>query len=536
MKPNGRILLWVMAIALIAMAGVTQRTSAQDQPVPPPSAPPQLSEDDLEKLVAPIALCPDPLLSVMLPASAYPLEVVQAARFVQNLGNVSQLDDQPWDDNVKAVAKFPTVIEYMDTNLQWTIQLGNAFVDQQMDVMNAIQVLRTKAQSLGTLQNTAQQLVIVTNAVVERDYQDQVIYVTNTVVEIQPANPEIIYVPVYNPIYVYYPPPGYVYYPYYAPPVYVRSTFISYRCDWYYGGVYFGRPGLIFWNGRGSYHPPYYPPPPGYHRPPPFRAPPNYRPPPSGGRPPGYPPPQKPPHGKPGSPGSGRPPGGSPGQPGSGGPSGPGGPPSKPPSGPGAPPRGDDTPRRWQPDQNRRQNPGSPSGDNSDSRGWRSQPTSPARPGNGSVGILPAPEKSAPEKRPAPGGPATGKPTAPGNQPGNGPGGNRPGNGNNGNRPTPPPNTGGNRPSSGNPPSNNRPSPPPASGNRREPSAGSGDGAFDGVGKGSDARNSSNRGAASRGGGSGGNGGGGRSGGGTGSGGARGGSGAGGGRPPGGRQ
>ena len=167
MKTNKSILLRAIAIALVVMAGMGQRMSAQEQPVPPPSAPAQLSEDELEKLVAPVALYPDPLLAVMLPASVYPLEIVQASRFVQNPGNLSQIDDQSWDDNVKAVAKFPTVIEYMDTNLQWTIQLGNAFVDQPADVMNAVQTLRAKAQSLGTLQSTPQQVVIVTNAVVD---------------------------------------------------------------------------------------------------------------------------------------------------------------------------------------------------------------------------------------------------------------------------------------------------------------------------------------------------------------------------------
>lgn len=283
MKTNQHLFLRALMIALITVAGLTQHMSAQEQPVPPPSAPPQLSEDELEKLVAPIALYPDPLIAIILPASAYPLEIVQAARFIQNPNNLNQLDDQSWDDNVKAVAKFPTVIEYMDTNLQWTIQLGNAFVDQQMDVMNAIQTLRTKAQSLGTLQSTPQQVVTVTNVVVEREYEDEVVYVTNTVVEIQPVNPQIVYVPVYNPVYVYYPPPGYVYYPSYAPPVYVVNTFSFYRCDWYYGGVYYGRSGLIFWTGRGAYHPPYYPRPPGFYRPPPYRPPPGYRPPPPGG-------------------------------------------------------------------------------------------------------------------------------------------------------------------------------------------------------------------------------------------------------------
>ena len=103
-------------VAVMVVLGMTLRTSAQDQvsqapqaqAVAPPSAPAQLSEADLEKLAQPIALYPDPLLALMLPASVYPLEIVQAARFVQDTNNIPQLDNQPWDSNVIAVAKYPT--------------------------------------------------------------------------------------------------------------------------------------------------------------------------------------------------------------------------------------------------------------------------------------------------------------------------------------------------------------------------------------------------------------------------------------------
>ena len=204
----------VAALASAVLASTAPAIAqTETQPAPPPSASAPRSAADLEKLVAPMALYPDPLIAIMLPAAAYPVEIVQAARFVANTNNLATLDDQPWDANVKAVAKFPTVIQYMSDELGWTAQLGQAFVQQPSELMDAIQSLRTQAQSAGTLQTTPQQLVIVTNAVVERTYENQIVFVTNTVVQIVPASPQVIYVPVYNPVVVYAPPPTYVYSP-----------------------------------------------------------------------------------------------------------------------------------------------------------------------------------------------------------------------------------------------------------------------------------------------------------------------------------
>src|SRR5271169_2394946 len=115
-------LLVVMAGALLGLiAPAMAQTDGGVQPAPPPSAPAQFSAADLEKLAAPMALYPDPLIAVMLPASAYPVEIVQAARFVANTNNLATLDDQPWDDNVKALAKFPSVLQYMSDELSWTV-------------------------------------------------------------------------------------------------------------------------------------------------------------------------------------------------------------------------------------------------------------------------------------------------------------------------------------------------------------------------------------------------------------------------------
>ena len=211
-------------------------------PAPPPSAPAQRSAADLEKLVAPIALYPDPLIATLLPASVYPLEIVQAARFVANTNNLAKLDEQPWDENVKAVARVPAVIQKMNDDLTWTMELGEAFLAQDKDVMDAIQNMRGKAQKAGTLQTTPQQVVTVTNMIVERTVEQQVVVVTNTIVQIQPSNPQVVYVPAYNPYTVYYPPPAYVYNPY-APLVTFAAgvavgAIIANNCNWYHGGCY----------------------------------------------------------------------------------------------------------------------------------------------------------------------------------------------------------------------------------------------------------------------------------------------------------
>ena len=214
-------------------------------PVPPPSAPAKLSAAELEKLLMPIALYSDALIATFLPASVYPLEIVQAARFLQDSNNVSKIDEQPWDDSVKAIAKIPAALKKMNDDLQWTIQLGEVFLNQDKDVMDMIQSLRMKAQKAGTLRTTEQQVVVVTNMVVETKVEERVVVVTNTIVQIQPspANPQVVYVPSYPPT-VYYPPPAYVYDPY-APLVTFAAgvavgAIIANNCDWGHGGCYWG--------------------------------------------------------------------------------------------------------------------------------------------------------------------------------------------------------------------------------------------------------------------------------------------------------
>jgi len=242
------LLLSCCLIGFTVSLGLPSAASAQSADAaaaaPPPPAPVQRSAADLEKLVAPIALYPDSLIATMLPAAVYPLEIVQAARFVRDTNNLAKLDAQPWDDSVKAVARVPDAIKKLNDDLPWTIELGEAFLAQDKDIMDAIQSMRGKAQKAGTLQTTPQQIVTVTNMIVEKTVEQKVVVVTNTVVQIQPASSSVVYVPTYNPYTVYYPPPAYVYNPY-APAVtfaagVAMGAIIANNCNWYGGGCYHG--------------------------------------------------------------------------------------------------------------------------------------------------------------------------------------------------------------------------------------------------------------------------------------------------------
>jgi hypothetical protein len=159
------------------------------QPAPTEDIP-LLSADQLDQLLAPIALYPDPLIAQILPASTYPIDIVKAARLVRSGASPDQIDQQDWDPSVKAVAHESSVIEMMDQSLDWTQQLGQAFIAQPDDVMQSIQRLRVQAQNVGNLVSTPQQLV----------------YVEDTYVRIVPANPDIIYVPTYDPSLIFYTP------------------------------------------------------------------------------------------------------------------------------------------------------------------------------------------------------------------------------------------------------------------------------------------------------------------------------------------
>jgi hypothetical protein len=175
--------------------------------------PPAFKPEEIEALVAPIALYPDSLLSQVLMASTYPLEVVQAARWVKANPNVKgeaavkAVESQPWDVSVKSLVAFPQALEPMNEKLDWTQKLGDAFLADQKAVLGAVQRLRQRADKSGNLKSTEQQKVIVEEAAPQQ-----------TVIKIEPTNPQVIYVPAYNPTVVYgawaYP----AYPPYYWPP------------------------------------------------------------------------------------------------------------------------------------------------------------------------------------------------------------------------------------------------------------------------------------------------------------------------------
>jgi hypothetical protein len=146
-----------------------------------------LTPEELDDLLAPIALYPDPLIAQILPASTFVDQIDEAARYVRQFGRSARLDDQPWDVSVKAVAHYPDVLYMMDQKYDWTVALGQAFIDQPQDVMDSIQNLRADAQAQGNLFSTREQQVI--------DDPDGI--------RIVPAAPQYVYVPVYDPQVVY---------------------------------------------------------------------------------------------------------------------------------------------------------------------------------------------------------------------------------------------------------------------------------------------------------------------------------------------
>ncbi len=251
----GKILTCVMA--LIVAAPLTAPAQQKGPPAP-------FKTEELDQLTAPIALYPDPLLAQILMASTYPLEVVQAARFVKENPNLKgdQLNEalkkEMWDDSVKSLVSFPQVLAMMDAKLEWTQKLGDAFLAQQKAVMDSVQRLRARAQAEGNLKSTSEQKVTVEPARAvpgavappPQGQPSQQVVVQQpppTVITIQPTNPQVVYVPTYNPTVVYgawpypaYPPPSYY------PPGYVAGTaMVSFaagvavgaavwgNCDWH---------------------------------------------------------------------------------------------------------------------------------------------------------------------------------------------------------------------------------------------------------------------------------------------------------------
>src|ERR1700690_4096869 len=148
-------------VVLLCVFNGTAMSLRAQMAVPPPMPVYQpLSGAQLDQLLGPIALYPDPLIAQILPASTLPAQIVLADRYVSGGGDPNQIDQQPWDPSVQALARYTSVLKWMDENLNWTTQAGQAFLNQQSDVMNSIQRLRTSANNLGNLQTTPQQQVV----------------------------------------------------------------------------------------------------------------------------------------------------------------------------------------------------------------------------------------------------------------------------------------------------------------------------------------------------------------------------------------
>jgi hypothetical protein len=247
-QSSRQFLASLLSLALLFAAWPQNLLATQDAQAPAQTsqgAPyAQQTPEQLQQLVAPIALYPDSLVAQILAASTFPEQVVEADRWVQahsdlkgeDLGKA--VDQQPWDPSVKALAAFPSVLGNMDKNLSWTSSLGDAYYNQEQDVMDAVQVMRQKAEESGNLKTTPQQTVTT----------------QGSTVIIQPADPEVVYVPAYDPWVVYGGPivawPGW--YPY--PGIWYGGPYLSFGVG--FGVGFFGGYGWGWhhWGGFDWHH------------------------------------------------------------------------------------------------------------------------------------------------------------------------------------------------------------------------------------------------------------------------------------------
>src|SRR2546430_11530629 len=204
-----KTLAWFLAVLLATPPTILAQQAEQTV----------FKQEELDQLLAPIALHPNPLVSQILMASTYPLEVVQADRWAKQNASLkgdaltAALEKQDWDPSVKSLVNFPQVLTMMSEKLDWTQRVGDAFLADQKKVLDTIQSLRAKAQASGNLQTTKEQTVIV----------------EEKIIKIEPATPQVVYVPTHNPTVVYgaWPYPAYPQY-YYYPPGYVASSMMAF--------------------------------------------------------------------------------------------------------------------------------------------------------------------------------------------------------------------------------------------------------------------------------------------------------------------
>src|SRR4029077_16314461 len=229
------------SLASLPSPDSTQAAAPQDQAA-------KIPPDQLDSLVAPIALYPDPMLAQTLAASTYPLELIQLQQWLtKNPGLKDQalanaVMKQPWDPSIQALAAMPEVVKSLADDIQWTTDLGNAFLAQQSDVMDAVQRMRKKAQDTGNLKSTEQQKV--ETKVIE----------SKSVIVVEQADPQVVYVPSYDPVVVY-GPPVYPYPPIYYPPAgyYAAGVAISFGIGLALGAAWGGGWGWgAGWGGNNN--------------------------------------------------------------------------------------------------------------------------------------------------------------------------------------------------------------------------------------------------------------------------------------------
>ena len=240
------VLLSCLLVGLTTQAHDAHESTggANDQP---PASTGKQSPQELQQLAAPIALYPDALVAQILAASTYPTQIVEADRWMQTHSNLEvdelakEVDKQDWDPSVKAIAQFPSVLENMDRNLSWTSSLGDAYINQPQDVTDAVQALRQQARNAGHLNSSE---------------QEKVAKQGSTIV-IEPANPEVVYVPAYDPWLVYGAPiiayPGW--YP--VPGIFWGGVGLSFGIGFgigYFGGFGWGWGHWGYdWHGRSAF-------------------------------------------------------------------------------------------------------------------------------------------------------------------------------------------------------------------------------------------------------------------------------------------
>lgn len=236
----------VMIIGTMVVATGSVQTLAVQQPdAGQITQPAQQTAADLQQLVAPFALYPDALVAQILAASTYPTQIVEAERWLQKHSNLqgkelaTEVDKESWDPSVKALTQFPSVLAKMNDSLSWTSAVGDAYFNQQQDVLDAVQVMRRRAEDAGTLQSTPQQNVAT----------------QGSTIVIEPAVPDVCYLPIYDPWTVYGAPlavyPGYIFDPWVGPefffgPAIGLGFFGGYGWGWPAWGFNWGRREVLF--------------------------------------------------------------------------------------------------------------------------------------------------------------------------------------------------------------------------------------------------------------------------------------------------